>query len=292
MLDKYYCLLVSKIEPSEELINQTKSKMYAKLDQQPTPLSKRLYQFGTIAACIILVTGFLLTPLIKNQLNENRNLQLGLNTNADEHKNSSRYSNIESNLDIENNPDNGEIAETDQANNPKSDPTLILKLAQQEAYSFEEYGQFLPRSILSGYKFEAASINNNAAHKILNLIYTSGYYYIEIRVRTVQPEDENRMVKVNEIEKYDITKYTIPFADSIPPNFYYTMRNPIFQSEELTKEVLSLRKITTHEQGDDCGGETMRFAIQCGKFLIEYNIKGNSLNGVFDMVTSSDYFTK
>lgn len=288
MLDKYYCSLDSKIKPSEELIRQTKSKMYSELNRKSNPVPKRNYQFGTIAACFVLIVAVLFTPLLKNKLAGNQRLQIGLGNDLGEKREESWYSE-----DMERNLNNEEIAEANIAD--KSLGTEIVKqLSEGEAYSLEGYGRLLPKSMLSGYKFELASIyNNNTPSKILRFIYhTSGYNYIAVNVRAVQPEDKARMVKVKETEKYDITKYTIPFADSIPQNLYDTMHNPIFQTGELTKEVLSLRKITTHEQGDDKGGEVMRFAIQCGEFLIEYNIKGNSLEGVFDMVTSSDYFTK
>lgn len=302
MLDKYYSSLNSKIEPSEDLIMQTKSKMYLELNKKSTSVPKIKYKLGIIAACFTLIIGVLFTPLLKSKLTENQNMQTGLENdkgnNSGNNKDDSWYSgDKENNLNIgkneENNPVDNIESDSDVNSlegNTKEIKGTIKQLSQREAYLLEGYGQLLPKSILQGYKFESASIyNSDTTGKKLRFNYTSGYNYIEITVRGLQSEDEGRMVKASEIKKFDITKYTIPFANSIPRSLRDTMDNPIFQAGELTEEILSYRKYISHEQGDK-GGECMRFAIQCGEYLIEYNIKGNSLDGVFDMITSSDYF--
>lgn len=298
MLDKYYCSLNSKIKPSEELIMETKSKMYLELNKKSTSRLKINYRFCTIAACFTLIIGLLFTPLLKSKLTENQNLETGLENNTGKNKDDSYYSkDKESNLNIgkneENNPVDNIESDSD-VNSPEGNTKFkgtIKQLSQREAYLLDDYGQLLPKSMLLGFKFESASIyNSDTTGKRLSFHYRTGYYYIDVYVRGIQPEDEARMVKANEIDKYDITKYTIPFANSVPRSLHDTMDNPIFQAGELTEEILSLRKYITHEKGDDKGGECMRFAIQCGEYLIEYTIKGNSLDGVFNMVTSSDYF--
>ena len=55
MLDKHYRSINSKVEPSEELINQTKAKMYSKLEQKSKIATTGLYRYSIAAVSLVIV---------------------------------------------------------------------------------------------------------------------------------------------------------------------------------------------------------------------------------------------
>ncbi|WBW96975.1 hypothetical protein [Oceanirhabdus sp. W0125-5] len=268
--------------------------------------SKRTKQYSykkwVITVCFVLTVAVISISLLKMNVTKNEILGIGLNNNTGRITDSNKYSKdknnntnddqISKNKVVDNEKSQGEDVESEVCSEKVLKKDSFKELSKQEAYSLSDYGMLLPNNILKGYSFRSASLNNiNTPHEVLCVGYQSGYSYIDMRVRVFRDDYQNRMVKVSEREKYDITKYPIPHASTIPDELYYTMNYPIFQWDELTEEVLLLRKVSYSEQGEDGGvKEFMDFTIQCGEFLIEYNIKGNSLDCVYDMITSSDYY--
>ncbi|MCM1991549.1 hypothetical protein [Oceanirhabdus seepicola] len=269
---------------------------------KPKNINLHSYRNGVIAFCFVLIVAVIFILLLKNNVTRNENLERGLNNNTNEAIDNTKHSEdrknnfnneqmLENNL-ISNEELYSEDAELEECSGKVIDENSVKELSKEEAYSLEGYEMFLPKTILKGYKFRSANIYNmNSPSEVLSVGYESGYSYVDIHVRVISPDDENRMVKVSEREKYDITKYPIPHASSIPEELYYTMNYPIFQWEETTEEVLQLRKVSYMDHGEDGKmSETMRFTIQCGNFLVDYNIKGKPLQTVYDMVTSADFF--
>jgi len=64
-----------------------------------------------------------------------------------------------------------------------------------------------------------------------------------IRWQISKPTDyyRERIVSVSEYEKYDMSLYTISFADSIPSELWEYVYNPVFLAEELTLDIIQAR---------------------------------------------------
>ena len=66
MLDKHYRSINSKVEPSEELINQTKAKMYSKLEHKSKIASTGLYRYSlALVSLAIVIVAITVIPNLK-----------------------------------------------------------------------------------------------------------------------------------------------------------------------------------------------------------------------------------
>lgn len=75
-------------------------------------------------------------------------------------------------------------------------------------------------------------------------------------------EDADNLVAISEPETYDLSRYPIPRAESVPDQLRDTVDRPIFNAEELTWDVLSTRADTAADAGDS-DGACMNFGWYC-----------------------------
>ncbi|GIP36493.1 hypothetical protein J2TS4_57030 [Paenibacillus sp. J2TS4] len=62
--------------------------------------------------------------------------------------------------------------------------------------------------------------------------FTKGYDYISLKIRPINLEDDKvRFVSIGDEESYDITRYSIPLAKTMPEGLRNTVRSPIFNSD-------------------------------------------------------------
>lgn len=66
MFEKLYKTVDSQIQPSLDLINETKSKMKEELNNSNKVVNMNFYKYGTIAACLIIFIGALTVNTSKN----------------------------------------------------------------------------------------------------------------------------------------------------------------------------------------------------------------------------------
>lgn len=295
-----------QINPSAELIDKAKSAMKKRTKPFYTH-PRKIYRASTIVACfMVLLIAVVTLPTLNYQFNSDEKLP-GSGKSEDSIENDLLLGTWYS-VGVENDPmkevvktdsasdqQNNQIAENDKnyTTDSKVDSGDSKRLSETQIYTVEKFGQIVPKNILSGYNFEEASIySSNETGDKLRVVYTNSLNYIDINVHNFESQDDKRLVSANDEEKYNITQYSIPFADSIPSDLYETMHYPIFMADEITAESLLLRKYKTNEQGEGNSKYHMNFGILCGDIVVEYTIKGNSLNNVFDMITSSHYYTK
>lgn len=263
-----------QINPSNELISLTKSAMRKKCKATPISYSHIIYRYGVAVACFILI--IVSVTMLPNLTT--RTILPPTQEKTDFIKNQPKNS---SKIKQDNNV-YGEKINTDEK----------INLTKKEMYKVESLGKIVPKTIFPNYSFENATIiKNKETGDILNINFRSGYNYIEIKILNLSLKESESVVSVKDKEKYNITKYSIPLAASIPSDLYETMLNPIFKSDELTEDALQLRKYSIKEQGE--GSKSyyiMKFGVLCGDKVIKYNIKGTNLEHVFKMVTSSEYF--
>ncbi len=171
------------------------------------------------------------------------------------------------------------------------------QLTQREVYALPGFGALAPTELIEGgYRFESASLHIDPdGWRSLVLSFTQpmpGLDYVTVTMRSFAqyPEDAARVVSVEDEELYDITRYSIPLADSVPPALQETVWNPIFRAEELNGRALQLRRLARNEGGGDDAAYSMLFSVLCGDTLVQYSIKGDKLDGVLEMVQSSAFY--
>ena len=108
----------------------------------------------------------------------------------------------------------------------------------------------------------------------LRASFRHGYDYVEWAVRAFREEDRERLITVvAETEKYDVSLYAIPFAESVPAEIHAVFYNPIFRIEDLTLDIVKARAYRINDAGDSDGWRCS-FSVLCGDVLVQINAKG------------------
>ena len=171
---------------------------------------------------------------------------------------------------------------------PKKDWTTYFidkELTFGEAKNDPEFGKYFPSEVPDGFTKESFNRTN---HPNIG-DFLSGLWYKELnelrwQIRYLTKNDERRIVAPSETEKFDLSLYPIPRADSVPDNLRETVDNPIFRIEELTLELVKARAYSVEDAGD-VNGPRMHFSVLYDeKYLVEVSAKGVSPEWVYEQL--------
>lgn len=108
----------------------------------------------------------------------------------------------------------------------------------------------------------------------LRASFRRGYEYVEWTVQAFREEDRGRLITVvEETDQYDVSLYTIPYAESVPAEMRSIFDHPIFRVEDLTLDIVKARAYRVNEAGDS-NGWRCSFSVLYGDVLVEVNAKG------------------
>ena len=172
---------------------------------------------------------------------------------------------------------------------PTSAP-VKQKAPDMEYLSWDEiqgssFYELLPEKLFQYYDFLEAYTQTDKFGRVTLIWFTLGTgeeaSNLSIRVRSVTdvPELDSLRVKAEETERYDITKYEIPYSQTVPKELQRTMENPVFQAEEFTREVL-LKRIVTHTEEND-EKYRVELSIEAGGYVFYYNYYGKNMLDIF-----------
>lgn len=153
-----------------------------------------------------------------------------------------------------------------------------------EAQADPDFGAYVPNKVPAGFIFESARriLNQNGDELIIR--WSSGMKYLECTVAHLKEEDKVRIVDVNAPETYDLTLYSIPFAESVPEPLQDVVNNPIFRVEDLTMETVYARAHKINDAGDDNTGYKICFSVLYGDIVVRLNAKGVHPEEIYDML--------
>lgn len=157
-----------------------------------------------------------------------------------------------------------------------------LTLAQAKADP--DFGAYVPGDAPAGFGFESSRRILSQSQDKLMITWSSGMKYLEWTVGRLKEEDRTRIVDVNAPETYDLARYPIPRADSVPEELREIVNHPIFRAEDLTLETVRARAYTVNDIGDDNTGYRMRFSVLYGDIVVELNVKGAQPEEIFNML--------
>lgn len=119
----------------------------------------------------------------------------------------------------------------------------------EELKADQEFGEYLPRTVPSGYVLESAVKSVYQDKTVLAVVWSRGMDSIEWRVDRA-PQQAAAPVDVTKPETYDVNLYDIPYADSVPENYRETFSNPVFRMEDLSLETVRARIAKVADSGD------------------------------------------
>ena len=160
------------------------------------------------------------------------------------------------------------------------------RLTLNEALIDPDFGAYLPENVPSQFVFESAQrFINQTANSLIASWHTSSPRTNSIRWQISKPtaHDLERIVYASEREKYDMSLYSIPLADSVPAELTEYVFNPVFLAEELTLDIIQARAGLGGRRGDAAGGH-MLFSVFYGDVVIEISINGLSPEQVWEML--------
>ena len=168
-------------------------------------------------------------------------------------------------------------------------PKLIdEELLEEEAYNEVDFGKYL-FEIPSAYEFNGAYRWLNQNRNSLYASWSNGYDDISISVSPNNEESISRIVSPEEINLYDISLYSIPWAESIPSDIRQIVENPVFNIEDLTLDMIKMRGYIRNEVGDPSSNSlNLRFSVLYDDIIIEIRSEGLSAEYLYEQLISLD----
>ena len=166
------------------------------------------------------------------------------------------------------------------------DPVIpILRndvLTLEEAQGDPDFGLFMPKIVPPRFAFELARRSINQDFDGLYILWTAGLGgNLRWNISKATEYDFGRIVSVDEREKYDMSLYPIPWAESVPSELREYVLYPIFWAEDLTFDIVMARAI--YDQGNTPGWQ-MCFDVLYGDVVISVDIIGMSPEEVWEML--------
>ena len=98
-------------------------------------------------------------------------------------------------------------------------------------------------------------------------------------------EDAERLVIPAERERYDLSLYPIPRAQSVPDELRQVVNHPVFDAEDLTPELVQARAERLQDAGDTDGWR-MTFSVRYGDYLVSVRSKGVTPQWLYRQLSS------
>ncbi len=150
-------------------------------------------------------------------------------------------------------------------------------LTEQEARETALLGEYIPAKLFGGYVFEEArgTVAEGGQYESISVSWSRGLDTIFWSISQVG-QSEIVCVDVEETDKYDVHRYSIPYADSVPEEYREVFHEPVFRAEDLSSEVIERRMKSVQDAGDtDTPRGTFSVLFKEG-ILVRFNGRGTA----------------
>lgn len=155
----------------------------------------------------------------------------------------------------------------------------------EQAHEQLPWGNWLPKSAPAATAYSNGGIDSYA----LSICFLNQDYTKELRV-SVQDYTEEMSAWFADPEKpetYDLRLYEIPYAESIPEEYFYTTQNSLFRAEEVTRQILEARLIPSDEPGDEKQYYGNLSVLYQDGFVVEYSSVNVSPEELYQIITET-----
>lgn len=176
---------------------------------------------------------------------------------------------------------------------PNAHESVKMKDEKQKEISADEvkesvYNELLSENIWKYFVFSRGSLLiMDSGTERLSLVFVSDKEGAsnEVRVSITQVADTDfyagRLVNADEVDKYDICNYDVPYSQSIPESLKFTLEEPIFQYEDFCKEIILYRATNIQESNEEY--YNIRVAIEIDGYVVDYMFKVETLDGIYQI---------
>jgi len=158
-------------------------------------------------------------------------------------------------------------------------------LTLEEARLDPDFGSFIPQAAPEGFVFESSYRIVDTRQNGLFTHWGKPNSYIEFAVSEATEYDRERIVSVSEREKYDMSLYTIPFADSIPGELWEYVNDPVFIADEFSLDVIKARAYRADGRRGDAPAWRMGFSVLDNDVIIRVYAKGATPEQIWEMLS-------
>lgn len=158
---------------------------------------------------------------------------------------------------------------------PEEIPVLTERVFEtlSEARTEPDFGCYLPSELPDGFAESDIRRFQFDESNYLRALWSRGLDDLSWVVTPYAEADANRLTGVDELENYDLSRYPIPRAESVPEALWEIVDDPIFDAGELTLEAVYRRAWKAADAGDSDGWR-MYFSVRYGDVLVCVSAKG------------------
>lgn len=147
----------------------------------------------------------------------------------------------------------------------------VDELTEAEARQVELFGGYIPTKLPAGYAFSTACWN--LEHSSMSLYWHRWMDDIMIYIRKLDGEAPET-VDVSKPEYYDERLYEIPYAMTVPEEYWKTFKSPVFAKDDLSLEIVSSRVLSYSGDSEDTSTPRGDFYVLYDKVLVYFNGRG------------------
>ena len=156
----------------------------------------------------------------------------------------------------------------------------------EEAMADEKFGDYVPANVPDGFTFEGAWREWGQNRNYLFLRWTGYYTNISIDIWDASTVGDLPITDPADREKYDVNLYTIPYADSVPEEYWQEFGRPVFAIEDVTPEVVAARMRWVDDDSGDVDSWRGDFYVyyESENVLVRYDLDGVTPQEAYDLI--------
>lgn len=158
-----------------------------------------------------------------------------------------------------------------------------VRLTEEQVRQTGALGEALPAVLPQGYGFESAYYYEETDE--LNVCWVRGMDSIMLSLKHVDVE-QTEIIDIAKPECYDRRLYEIPYAETVPEEYFETMNNPVFALEDFGLEIVRSRVVAnTVDTGDTDTPRGSFSVLYPDGLLIRFNGRGTP-EQIWEMISS------
>ena len=156
----------------------------------------------------------------------------------------------------------------------------------EEAMADEKFGDYVPADVPDGFAFEDAWREWGRGRDYLTLFWYGYYTSISIDIWDADTWGDFTLTDPADRERYDVSLYTTPYADSVPEEYRQEFDNPVFAIEDVTPEVIAARMRYVDDDSGDVDGWRGDFYVyyESENVLVRYDLDGVTPQEAYDLI--------
>lgn len=156
----------------------------------------------------------------------------------------------------------------------------------EEAMADEKFGDYVPADVPDGFTFEGAWREWGQNRNYLFLRWTGYYANISIDIWDASTLGDLPITDPADREKYDVNLYTIPYADSVPEEYWQEFGRPVFDIEDVTPEVVAARMRYVDDDSGDVDSWRGDFYVyyESENVLVQYDLDRVTPQEAYDLI--------